>query len=151
HAARRRRFAAQGYEPAVPSRFLSEIPPALLHDTSPVPVFQRRDRTAMKPSDAGFRRTYNSVESIHQFFESRGGRPEPPAPAPATRSSVAPHPNSKLSAAGWRAGARVRHPKFGIGTVLQIDGEGELTKLTVSFPGFGLKKLVESIAGLTPV
>ncbi|MGH9465960.1 MAG: ATP-dependent helicase, partial [Terriglobales bacterium] len=72
HAARRRRFAAQGYEPAVPSRFLSEIPPALLHDASPVPVFQRRERQSMKPPEAGFRRTYNSVESIHQFFESRG-------------------------------------------------------------------------------
>jgi DNA helicase-2/ATP-dependent DNA helicase PcrA len=41
---------------------------------------------------------------------------------------------------------QVRHPKFGLGTVLECEGEGEDTKLTVSFPGYGKVKLVERYA-----
>jgi DNA helicase-2/ATP-dependent DNA helicase PcrA len=43
---------------------------------------------------------------------------------------------------------RVRHPLFGVGTVLRRDGAGEDLKLTVSFPGTGAKKLVARFAGL---
>ena len=34
----------------------------------------------------------------------------------------------------------IRHPKYGRGTVLRREGDGEDAKLTVSFPGYGLKK-----------
>lgn len=156
HAARRRRFGGQSYEPTVPSRFLAEVPQELLEDVSPAgPRYVREGYSQeVKPSAGGFRRMYNSVESIHQFFGSRGGRPpESPAPAAAQPAPAAarPHPKAKATASGLRAGARVRHAKFGVGTVLQIEGEGELTKLTISFPGYGLKKLVEKMAGLSPV
>jgi DNA helicase-2/ATP-dependent DNA helicase PcrA len=50
-----------------------------------------------------------------------------------------------------RPGARVRHPLFGVGTVLRRDGSGEDLKLTVSFPGVGAKKLVARFAGLEMV
>ena len=49
---------------------------------------------------------------------------------------------------GFRAGAMIRHPKYGRGTVLRREGDGEDAKLTVSFPGYGLKKLVEKYAGI---
>jgi DNA helicase-2/ATP-dependent DNA helicase PcrA len=49
---------------------------------------------------------------------------------------------------GLRLGATVRHPKYGIGTVLRREGEGDDAKLTVSFQGYGLKKLVEKYAGI---
>jgi DNA helicase-2/ATP-dependent DNA helicase PcrA len=45
----------------------------------------------------------------------------------------------------------VRHPKYGLGTVLDWEGEGEETKLTVSFPGYGQKKLMERFASLEKV
>jgi DNA helicase-2/ATP-dependent DNA helicase PcrA len=47
-----------------------------------------------------------------------------------------------------RPGVRVRHPLFGVGTVLRSDGEGDDLKVTVSFPGAGAKKLVARFAGL---
>jgi DNA helicase-2/ATP-dependent DNA helicase PcrA len=47
-----------------------------------------------------------------------------------------------------RPGHRVRHPKYGYGTVLRREGQGEQAKLTVSFPGFGVKKMMERYAGL---
>ena len=51
-------------------------------------------------------------------------------------------------ASEFRPGVRVRHPLFGVGTVLRSDGDGEELKLTVSFAGVGAKKLVARYAGL---
>jgi len=47
-----------------------------------------------------------------------------------------------------RPGVRVRHPLFGVGTVLRSEVAGEETKVTVSFPGVGAKRLVARYAGL---
>jgi DNA helicase-2/ATP-dependent DNA helicase PcrA len=47
-----------------------------------------------------------------------------------------------------RAGVTIRHPKYGRGTVLRREGEGEDAKLTISFPGVGLKKIVGKYADL---
>jgi DNA helicase-2/ATP-dependent DNA helicase PcrA len=46
---------------------------------------------------------------------------------------------------------KVRHPLFGVGTVLRRDGDGDDFKVTVSFPGVGAKKLVARYAGLEVV
>jgi DNA helicase-2/ATP-dependent DNA helicase PcrA len=51
-------------------------------------------------------------------------------------------------AAGFRSGTVIQHPKYGRGTVLKREGDGEDAKLTVSFPGYGLKLLVEKFAGI---
>ena len=46
---------------------------------------------------------------------------------------------------------KVRHPKYGEGTVYQREGEGDAAKLTVAFRTAGLKKLVEKFAQLEKV
>jgi DNA helicase-2/ATP-dependent DNA helicase PcrA len=83
-------------------------------------------------------KTYNSIENIAEFFASRGRKfsmPRLPAEEPKGRR-------------GFRPGQRVKHPKYGEGTVYQREGEGEEAKITVQFPRFGLKKLVEKYAQL---
>ncbi len=45
-------------------------------------------------------------------------------------------------------GSIVTHPKYGRGTVLRREGEGDDAKLTISFPGYGLKKIIEKFAGI---
>jgi DNA helicase-2/ATP-dependent DNA helicase PcrA len=45
-------------------------------------------------------------------------------------------------------GSYVRHAKYGRGLVLRREGAGESLKLTVSFPGYGQKKLVQKFANL---
>ena len=45
-------------------------------------------------------------------------------------------------------GSTVEHAKYGRGTVLRLEGTGEDAKLTVSFPGYGLKKLIAKYAGI---
>jgi hypothetical protein len=54
------------------------------------------------------------------------------------------------SATGVRIGARVRHKQFGVGTVLQVEDQGDDLKITVRFPAVGTKKLLARYAGLEP-
>ncbi len=84
---------------------------------------------------------YNSIDNIAEFFASRGKKFTLPKVSPEV-------PAGKR---GFRPGQKVRHPKYGEGTVYQREGEGEEAKLTVQFPRFGLKKLVEKYAQLERV
>jgi DNA helicase II / ATP-dependent DNA helicase PcrA len=92
-------------------------------------------RSSSPPAPA---RPHNSIENIAEFFASRGKKftvPKTPVQEPTGKR-------------GFRPGQRVRHPKYGEGTVYQREGEGEEAKITVQFPRFGLKKLVEKYAQL---
>jgi DNA helicase-2/ATP-dependent DNA helicase PcrA len=94
----------------------------------------RNKSQAAKPTA----RPYNSIENIAEFFASRGKKftaPKMPVEEPTGKR-------------GFRPGQRVKHPKYGEGTVYQREGEGEEAKITVQFPRFGLKKLVEKYAQL---
>ncbi len=51
-------------------------------------------------------------------------------------------------ASGLRKGQRVMHAKYGEGTVLMREGDGEDAKLTVLFSRHGMKKLMEKFANL---
>jgi len=75
----------------------------------------------------------------------------PPAPAkevePVTKPAIAPmRPIARKKTFG--PGSAITHLKYGRGTVLRREGEGDDAKLTVSFPQYGLKKLVEKYAGI---
>ena len=63
-----------------------------------------------------------------------------PAPPPAVKAA---------RRTGIRPGMSVVHSKYGRGPVLRKEGEGDEAKLTVSFQGHGLKKLIAKFAGLT--
>jgi DNA helicase-2/ATP-dependent DNA helicase PcrA len=45
-------------------------------------------------------------------------------------------------------GAVINHPKYGRGKILRREGDGEDAKLTISFPAYGLKKIIEKYAGI---
>jgi DNA helicase-2/ATP-dependent DNA helicase PcrA len=83
-------------------------------------------------------RAYNSIDNIADFFASRGKKfklPKLPVEEPQGKC-------------GFRPGQKVKHPKYGEGTVYRREGDGEDAKITVQFPRFGLKKLVEKYAQL---
>jgi DNA helicase-2/ATP-dependent DNA helicase PcrA len=54
-------------------------------------------------------------------------------------------------AVNLRKGQHVRHAKYGEGTVLLREGDGEDAKLTVMFTRHGLKKLMEKFANLQKI
>jgi len=171
----RRRYGTDLPEASVPSRFLEEVPAGLIEELgasrarvgansfartagrSPAYEaekthysYEDEDQSASwhagdanrgsarptKPTVAA--RAYNSIENIAEFFASRGKKfsvPKTPVEEPTGKR-------------GFRPGQKVRHPKYGEGTVYQREGEGEEAKITVQFPRFGLKKLVEKYAQL---
>jgi DNA helicase-2/ATP-dependent DNA helicase PcrA len=169
----RRRYGTDLPEASVPSRFLEEVPAPLIEElgtkrarvgtaagrpahSSPAAntesahySYEDEDQSApwhgretvaaqsrQKPTPPA--RPYNSIENIAEFFASRGKKftvPKTPVEEPTGKR-------------GFRPGQKVRHPKYGEGTVYLREGEGEEAKITVQFPRFGLKKLVEKYAQL---
>jgi DNA helicase-2/ATP-dependent DNA helicase PcrA len=88
-------------------------------------------------------------------LERSGDRSRAPAlprmtgPSPyAARPRPDTAPPAPQNLAEIRPGVRVRHPLFGVGTVLRSDGAGDDLKVTVSFPAVGAKRLVARYAGL---
>ncbi len=161
----RRRYGGGSPEQSIPSRFLKEVPSELIEPLNrrsaaarEVDLYAEQHEareTVRKNLYTG--KTYNSLDNIAQFFSERGmpaprgisasaqGAPKP-APAPVTRPAAAPVRKTKP----FGPGSSVNHPKYGRGTVLRKEGEGEDAKLTVSFPGYGLKKLIQKYAGISP-
>ena len=153
----RRRFGGGGQDRTVRSRFLNEVPGYLIERYGEDPPVTQVDLTAerhevretvSKPAYAG--KTYNSLENISQFFAERGIKAGGPAPVYPPRKVVAPPPAAPAlrPQPARKAGSTVTHPKYGRGVIVRREGEGEDAKLTVSFPGHGLKKLIEKYAGL---
>ncbi len=126
-----------------------------------------------KPKNLYTGKTYNNADAIAEFFnkkkfgQSAGGSQSTPAnnntsafgnsgekkpsgfdklKALSEQSKIQ-NPKSKIEN-GFVAGSHVRHAKYGKGLVLRREGTGDNVKLTISFPGFGQKKLIEKFANL---
>jgi DNA helicase-2/ATP-dependent DNA helicase PcrA len=153
----RRRFGGGQPEACIASRFLREVPrerlAKLREDVAGcrhVDLLAERHEvreTVKKNLYTG--KTYNSLDNIAQYFAERGiAAPRPAAPA----AQVPVKPTAPAVQAPRKKplgpGASVNHPKFGHGMILRREGDGEDAKLTVSFPGYGLKKLIAKYAGI---
>jgi DNA helicase-2/ATP-dependent DNA helicase PcrA len=49
---------------------------------------------------------------------------------------------------GFSVGARVTHPMFGRGQVLDREGSGKNLKLTIQFSGYGTKRILPAYTQL---
>ncbi len=171
----RRRYGTDLPEASVPSRFLEEVPAGLIEelgtrrrsvsagsaqmgtgasgrarnfdseashysyeDEDQSANWRRSGGQVNRQKAAAPAKPYNSIENIAEFFATRGKKFNVP-------KAAVEEPSGKR---GFRPGQKVRHPKYGEGTVYQREGEGEEAKITVQFPRFGLKKLVEKYAQL---
>jgi DNA helicase-2/ATP-dependent DNA helicase PcrA len=83
-----------------------------------------------------------SLDNIASFFSGRGQKPAAKGGRP--KLEIA-EPTGKT---GLKQGTRVRHPKYGEGTVFRREGDGDDAKITVQFQQHGVKKLVEKFAQL---
>lgn len=170
----RRRYGTDMPDATVPSRFLEEVPPQLLEELGT----SSRVRPAASYQSTDYGERHYSYEDEDQSVTSYGSKPRGPRTAPPLRGSgsnggyTGPKYNSidniadffasrgkkfnrpqipmeKAAGGGsFRPGQRVKHPKYGEGVVYRREGEGENAKITVQFPRFGLKKLVEKYAHL---
>ena len=126
---------------------MSEVPDNLLTDLNPQRR-ARRERAANDRNDTYDGPVLNSAENIRQFFAQRGKEGAPAFPPAKATQPALPAPKAASAPGGIKVGGRVRHAKYGVGTILRREGEGGDAKLTISFQGYGLKKLVEKYAEL---
>ncbi len=110
------------------SRFISEVPPELIRDLE-------SERSAARSAALGLGRT-----AAPKGAQPLGGRTAG-GPLPRTGGG---------GGATYSAGDRVRHSKFGVGTVVSAQPSGSDTILTVAFPEEGVKKLMAGMAPLEP-
>lgn len=189
HAMKRRVYGEE--LASEPSQFLNEMPIDMLEDLSLGKSWLSfaRGSSEIDYEQGEYRKekkkymgkTYDSVDSIAEFFKQRsrqlgevkpkdeglGGSRSSSGAARSSAGSAKPSSAGKASAGAGHSsssgassssggasagefvpGSYVRHSKYGRGLVLRREGAGESTKLTVSFPGYGQKKLVEKYAGL---
>lgn len=60
-------------------------------------------------------------------------------------------PSAQKLSCAYVIGCRVKHPAWGVGVVRDCSGEGDDTKVTVNFPGIGLKRLAIKFVNLEKV
>ncbi len=107
------------------------------------PKFSSRLGTAPKDKSAQAPGAPGAIDNIARFFGGKSG---------SAHSGTFARPSMDITppngATGVRKGQRVMHAKYGEGTVLARDGDGEDAKLTVLFNQHGMKKLMEKFANL---
>jgi DNA helicase-2/ATP-dependent DNA helicase PcrA len=82
-----------------------------------------------------------STGNVMNFFQD--------APVQFDPNAIRAARDAESSGTAFRRGTRVRHEKFGVGVIMQIEGQGEKEKLTIFFDKAGRKTLMSKFANLT--
>jgi DNA helicase-2/ATP-dependent DNA helicase PcrA len=135
---------------SLPSRFLAEVPSELV------------DTVRGSMAEIGQTRRYEPDPEYSYSPEefSRRVRGTPPPSRTPSRSTSTPSKTpsfgksafafgKKSANADPMLGQKVRHPEYGVGTVVGVEGDEDDRKLAVTFPGRGTKKFIERYAQLT--
>ncbi len=131
-AARRRIFGE--YQSSEPSRFVDEVPAELV------------ERVAPTYSASAYQGNFPHYEFRTNPYGRgrRGGRIRE------EESSYAYEDEDQTTGLALRPGMRVRHPQFGVGSVISVEALDDDTKLVVRFAAVGQKTLRAKYARLEP-
>ncbi|MBV9772546.1 MAG: UvrD-helicase domain-containing protein [Gemmatimonadetes bacterium] len=150
--ARRRRRGAEWLD-AVPSSFLEAVPKELLEARRTPRVVERMAPYRPWRVAGGGSRTRGDRLGFGDFgdlgYASPSSRGRPKAAAPEDESYQVDYSDSQ-EAPRLIKGARVRHPQFGAGTVVELSGVGADVRATIDFDTVGRKKVVLRYANLEP-
>ena len=123
------RFRYGRMEFDTPSRFIRDIDSRYIHidgDNTKLESTPRRD--------------------MRQHIPQPTPRVSHVAPSPVTRPVPSPAPDIN---APLKAGDRIEHTRFGLGTVIKVEGTGDNCKATVEFVNAGMKQLLLKFARYT--
>ena len=159
---------SRGYESEGPEWMQNPRPVATQFKADPKPraVAPRQAEKPVDPFGEGFKRLYQQQTgkplSASGSPQSSSGSPQSASRSPQSASrpavpssgnfrpvsrAVPPRPMaSDASASDLREGVTIEHQRFGIGTVVKIEGTGENTKATVEFRNTGTKQLLLKFA-----
>jgi DNA helicase-2/ATP-dependent DNA helicase PcrA len=133
----RRIYGNELTESALPSRFLAEIPGELIEAARGSLAAPGETRRYEPDPEYSFSR--------EEFHRRARRNSEPPRRSPATQRPSARPPRAPSNPL---IGVKVRHPTYGTGTIIHVEGDEDDRRLTVSFINHGTKKLVERFANL---
>jgi DNA helicase-2/ATP-dependent DNA helicase PcrA len=132
---------------SLPSRFLGEIPNELV-DTVPGSMAEIGESRRYEPDP-------EYSYSPEEFLRRARGTPAPKGRASQRRAASTNTFRRPAIRRGGKAdpllGQKVRHPEYGVGTVVGVEGEDDDRRISVSFPGRGTKKFIERFAHLQPM
>ncbi len=159
-----RRMIWGDWEVSSPSRFLSDLPEHLIDGQD---GGKRREQTKSRAS----RGDNNSSKTSSSWQSSKGWSPSRPTTKKSTpqrvKASTIPAPKKSLpqpkylqddsdfedevespQVAQYKSGQKVRHAKFGEGTVIESKLTGNDEEVSVAFADIGVKRLAASFAKL---
>jgi DNA helicase II / ATP-dependent DNA helicase PcrA len=126
-----------------PSRFLAEIPSELV-DTVRGSMAEIGETRRYEP-DPEY--SYSPEEFARRL--RTGSKSAAAAPGRQASQSTFGRSAAKRGAdANPMLGRKVRHPSYGVGTIVGVEGDDEDRRVSVSFPGRGTKKFIERYAQL---
>jgi DNA helicase-2/ATP-dependent DNA helicase PcrA len=140
---------------SLPSRFLAEIPAELV-ETARGSMADLGEKRRYEP-DPEY--SYSPEEFLRRV---RGKQPSNSSPAPRRPTGPSTLSRSSSTSSFGRGakrpgagdplmGRKVRHPEYGVGTIVAIEGDEDDRRVSVTFPGRGTKKFVERYAQLEQV
>jgi DNA helicase-2/ATP-dependent DNA helicase PcrA len=134
----RRRYLFGQEQSNLPSRFLKDIPAELSEDGG---GRRLRSANATLPADASFPERSRREETPHEVTHNLSA-----VTSAFDDIEIVPEPPEDHE--GVFIGMKVRHAKFGVGTIRKTEGTGEGQKVIVWFTSVGPKKLLLRFAGL---
>ena len=139
-AQNRWRYGRMEYD--TPSRFIRDIEPSLLQVEGSAPGIAAK--SSPRPTSFNVQRqtSQNPRPVATQFVAD-------PKPRLVPVRHEAPSPQSAIGNIGLQAGNVIEHQRFGVGTVIRVEGTGENTKATVEFKNAGTKQLLLKFAKYT--
>ena len=131
-----------------PSRFIDEIDASLIEGGEETPESSfgggYGGRMPWDRDRSGYGRGYQNSKPVASQFMA-----DPKPGFKSVRAVNAVHRIMGDTASSLSEGCRIEHQRFGIGTVLKIEGSGENTKATVEFQNAGTKQLLLKFAKFT--
>jgi DNA helicase II / ATP-dependent DNA helicase PcrA len=138
---RRRRLSGQEL-PGIPSRFLRELP---MEGVEQIVM----ERPAMYTTDTRGRGPWGgnwAKPEPEPSFQLRGAgayaAPKPRLAAKPTGELTVDYDHADSDGPGLQVGAKLRHPSFGVGEIRGWQGSGADLKVTMRFPGTGVKTIL---------
>jgi DNA helicase-2/ATP-dependent DNA helicase PcrA len=126
-----------------PSRFLTEVPSELV-DTVRGSMAEIGQTRRYEPDPEYSYTADEFLRRVRRGTPSAASQPQRPSATPsfgrpAIRRGADTNP---------LLGQKVRHPQYGVGTIIGVEGDDDDRRLSVTFPGRGTKKFVERYAQL---
>jgi DNA helicase-2/ATP-dependent DNA helicase PcrA len=131
----------------VASQFVADPKPSLFDDEP------ETSRTSGRSSlSEGNFKSVRALNAAKRYMETHSSHPASRGTGSSTASvSSSTASSAGSSSCGLQEGMKIEHQRFGLGTVLKIEGTGENTKATVEFVHSGTKQLLLKYAKFTVV